>query len=168
MHYFVFIRCMDTQKKNAAAAAPNKANDSNHNVADKANNIPPSISVSLSPVPIPSESSVSSFTRGDIVIYQGLEAEVMRVIDENRLEITYPSQNFIMQRPTAVVCPQDIQKKSEPFQAHMSSQDASKLKVHDKIDHRDQIGRFVYATVSEKQGTNLKIHYDGWSRKWDQ
>ncbi len=24
-----------------------------------------------------------------------------------------------------------------------------------------------YATVGEKQATNLKIHYDGWSRKWD-
>ena len=53
------------------------------------------------------------------------------------------------------------------FESHMQLQDAFKLKVHDKIDHRDQVGRFVYATVSEKQGTNLKIHYDGWSRKWD-
>jgi len=54
-----------------------------------------------------------------------------------------------------------------PFDSHMTLQDASKLSVHKKIDHRDQVGRFVFATVSEKQGTSLKIHYDGWSRKWD-
>ena len=53
------------------------------------------------------------------------------------------------------------------FESHMPLQDAFKLKIHDKLDHRDQVGRFVYATVSEKQGSNLKIHYDGWSRKWD-
>ena len=27
--------------------------------------------------------------------------------------------------------------------------------------------RFVYAEVVEKHGSNLKIHYVGWSRKWD-
>merc|ERR1712176_377254 len=54
-----------------------------------------------------------------------------------------------------------------PFESHMTLSAALNLKVHDKIDHRDQAGRFVFATVSEKQGTNLKIHYDGWSRKWD-
>ena len=61
------------------------------------------------------------------------------------------------------------QKKEDipPFRPHMTMQEASNLRVHDKIDHRDSVGRFVFATVSEKQGTNLKIHYDGWSRKWD-
>merc|ERR1712129_514107 len=57
--------------------------------------------------------------------------------------------------------------KMPSFQSHMSLKEASRLTIHDKIDHRDQVGRFVYATVSEKQGPNLKIHYDGWSRKWD-
>jgi len=62
---------------------------------------------------------------------------------------------------------QSSKSKMPPFESHMTLQDAFKLKIHDKIDHRDQVGRFVFATVSEKQGTNLKIHYDGWSRKWD-
>jgi len=53
------------------------------------------------------------------------------------------------------------------FQSHMTLKQGKMLKIHDKIDHRDQVGRFVFATVCEKQGTNLKIHYDGWSRKWD-
>eukprot|EP01084_Bolivina_argentea_P300865 518894_1 len=54
-----------------------------------------------------------------------------------------------------------------PFLSHMTLEEANKLQIHDKVDHRDQVGKFVYATVKEKQGTNLKIHYDGWSRKWD-
>ena len=53
------------------------------------------------------------------------------------------------------------------FPSHMTLRDAHKLKIGDKIDHRDVAGRFVFATVSEKQGTNLKIHYDGWPDKWD-
>eukprot|EP01083_Nonionella_stella_P318981 1168430_1 len=53
------------------------------------------------------------------------------------------------------------------FESHMTMEDAMKLSVHDKIDHRDLVGRFVFATVSEKQGSKLKIHYHGWSRKWD-
>eukprot|EP01084_Bolivina_argentea_P078937 143255_1 len=48
-----------------------------------------------------------------------------------------------------------------PFTLHMTLDQAQKLRIHDKIDHRDQVGRFVYATVLEKQGTNLKIHYVG-------
>ena len=62
---------------------------------------------------------------------------------------------------------QSPRDKMPSFSSHMTLQDAINLKIHDKIDHRDQVGRFVFATVSEKQGTNLKIHYDGWSRKWD-
>eukprot|EP01083_Nonionella_stella_P275900 937150_1 len=52
-----------------------------------------------------------------------------------------------------------------PFPSHMTLKDASSLKVHDKIDHRDPVGRYILATVEDKQGTNLKIHYDGWSKK---
>ena len=49
----------------------------------------------------------------------------------------------------------------------MTIKEISLLSVHDKIDHRDQVGRFVYGTIAEKDGNNLKIHYDGWQRKWD-
>ena len=41
---------------------------------------------------------------------------------------------------------------------------ARSLNVDDKIDHQYKSGPFVYATVCDKQGTNLKIHYDGWFR----
>eukprot|EP01083_Nonionella_stella_P192172 710644_1 len=59
------------------------------------------------------------------------------------------------------------EEKQPPFISHMTHDEVSKLTKHEKIDHRDSVGRFVFATISEKQGTNLKIHYDGWSRKWD-
>eukprot|EP01083_Nonionella_stella_P296187 1006290_1 len=54
-----------------------------------------------------------------------------------------------------------------PFRSHMTLKEALSLKVHDKIDHRDCVGRFVFATVKEKQETKVKIHYAGWSKKWD-
>ena len=54
-----------------------------------------------------------------------------------------------------------------PFPTHISLQEALKLKVDDEIDHRDKYGQFCYATIIEKKGTNLKIHYDGWSAIWD-
>ena len=49
----------------------------------------------------------------------------------------------------------------------MLSKEVAKLKVGDNLDHRDDVGRFVVATVVEKQGSKLKIHYNGWSGKWD-
>ena len=33
--------------------------------------------------------------------------------------------------------------------------------------YSDEVGRFAYATIMKKIQTNLKIHYDGWSEKWD-
>ena len=53
------------------------------------------------------------------------------------------------------------------FESYMELPDAFNLKVKDKIDHRDKVGKFVYATVSEKQGTNLKIYDDGWPKRWE-
>eukprot|EP01084_Bolivina_argentea_P120757 214095_1 len=50
---------------------------------------------------------------------------------------------------------------------HIELEEAMRLKIGDKIDHRDVSNRFVYATITEKQGTNLRMHYDGWNSKWD-
>ena len=33
--------------------------------------------------------------------------------------------------------------------------------------NRDTVGRYMIATILEKHGSCLKIHYDGWSSKWD-
>eukprot|EP01084_Bolivina_argentea_P000220 419_1 len=44
----------------------------------------------------------------------------------------------------------------------------NKLQINDKIDHRDTFGQFCVATIIDKRGeNNFKIHYDGWSEKFD-
>ena len=48
---------------------------------------------------------------------------------------------------------------------HMDLAEAYELQQGDKIDHRDYEGRFIPATIVEKKGTNLKIHYDEWFTK---
>ena len=70
--------------------------------------------------------------------------------------------------PSISVCyPSLNENKIPPFESHLSMKDAFKLKVHDGIDHRDGVGRFVNAIIQEVRGTNLKIHYVEWSRKWN-
>ena len=54
-----------------------------------------------------------------------------------------------------------------PFPSPITLQNIQRLKIGDKIDHRNLVGRFCKATIIEKQGTSFKIHYDGWSDKWD-
>ena len=55
------------------------------------------------------------------------------------------------------------------FQEQTCIQDFSKLKVDDMIDHQDTMGRFLYAKIIDMReiGSKFKIHYDGWSSKWD-
>eukprot|EP01084_Bolivina_argentea_P060614 110727_1 len=67
-----------------------------------------------------------------------------------------------------------FQQPSQPntyipaFDTHLTLSEANTLKVKDKVDHRDRVGRYVLGTIVEKSGTNIKIHYNGWSRKWDE
>ena len=44
---------------------------------------------------------------------------------------------------------------------------AKLLKIGDKIDHRDKIGMFAVATILDKKDSNLLIHYEGYSDKYD-
>mmetsp|Transcript_108639 Transcript_108639/g.132588 ORF Transcript_108639/g.132588 Transcript_108639/m.132588 type:complete len:326 (+) Transcript_108639:88-1065(+) len=53
------------------------------------------------------------------------------------------------------------------FIPHMSINEAHSLRINDKIDHRDNSGRFSLGIIIDKKGHNLKIHYEGWSWKWD-
>ena len=59
------------------------------------------------------------------------------------------------------------QDQSQAFVGGLTAGQASNLEVNDIIDHRDNAGRFLSATIKDKQGSNLKIHYNGWSTKWD-
>eukprot|EP01083_Nonionella_stella_P231104 816318_1 len=162
----------------------NNNNNPTHAVRNSSNQIPPA------------KPNEYSFKPKDIVMFGAHEAEVMRVLSDNQFEITFPVSQRVLQRSKARVHASQLEKKHvkfnivpkkkkvlppkpppsssssvekefAPFVSHMSAEDAAQLSVHEKIDHRDQVGRFVFATVSEKQGSKLKIHYDGWSRKWD-
>eukprot|EP01083_Nonionella_stella_P026461 72865_1 len=110
-------------------------------------------------------------------------------LNQLKYEITYPTSYCLPQRCGGLVGPGAVEKKRkisnsvpkpqplndntdvnddmEAFVRHITMEEAMKLSVHEKIDHRDPVGRFVFATVMEKRGSNLKIHYDGWSRRWD-
>ena len=54
------------------------------------------------------------------------------------------------------------------FQPHLTMNDAYYLKVGDEIDHRDWAGQWFHATIIEKNGSILKMHYQGWSDKFDE
>ena len=41
------------------------------------------------------------------------------------------------------------------------------LLIGSKIDHRDFTGKFYPCVIKNKIGKKLKIHYSGWSSKYD-
>ena len=45
----------------------------------------------------------------------------------------------------------------------MTLKEAQQLRPGSHVDHRDDVGRFVLATVIQKDESKLKIHYDGWN-----
>ena len=61
----------------------------------------------------------------------------------------------------------DSRTEHTPFVPHMTMKEALSLKVGDQVDHRDIEHRFLLATVTDKKGKCLKIHYLGWPEKWD-
>ena len=97
---------------------------------------------------------------------QELKSSVHNPVNMARTETQTPLQN-LTNPPSDSNGNHQNTEDTAPFRPHMTLEQAFKLKVHDKIDHRDQVGRFLFATVIEKKHTNLKIHYDGWNRKWD-
>ena len=44
---------------------------------------------------------------------------------------------------------------------------AQNLKINDQVDHRDDVGRFLLATILDIKYNKVKIHYEGWNAKWD-
>ena len=49
----------------------------------------------------------------------------------------------------------------------LTLKEAQSLRVGDKIDHRDVIGKFSKAEIISKNGNVLKIHYIGWTNTYD-
>lgn len=70
------------------------------------------------------------------------------------LEKNYPSDITFIPNPNA-------------YPTHLSLEEATSLKINDVVDHRDHTGKYILATIVDKNGSNLKIHYIFWSRKWD-
>eukprot|EP00484_Ammonia_sp_Unknown_P028793 CAMPEP_0197047254 /NCGR_PEP_ID=MMETSP1384-20130603/22784_1 /TAXON_ID=29189 /ORGANISM="Ammonia sp." /LENGTH=266 /DNA_ID=CAMNT_0042479149 /DNA_START=32 /DNA_END=832 /DNA_ORIENTATION=- len=54
-----------------------------------------------------------------------------------------------------------------PFPLYMKPAEFTKLRVGDKIDHRDSWGRYTLATIQQKKSSAVRVHYDGWDKKWD-
>eukprot|EP01083_Nonionella_stella_P028071 77304_1 len=122
-----------------------------------------------------------------MVMYGG--CEVMRLSDD-QFEITYPVTQHVLQRSKACVHATQLEKKHlggggkvnivpkrkllappKPPAPPSSNQKennnrkvppfVSHMRIEDSMPLRDQVGRFLFAAVTEK------IHYDGWSHKWD-
>eukprot|EP01084_Bolivina_argentea_P098735 177448_1 len=49
----------------------------------------------------------------------------------------------------------------------MTVKEANNLQIYNKIDHRYEDGRFRLATIYNKSGTNLKIHYNNLCKTYD-
>merc|ERR1712228_82748 len=100
-----------------------------------------------------------------VFLSKSLDANIQNQIinDAQDEDVKYEDKECKSERINAM----RLNELATPFQSHLTLNQANKLKINDKIDHRDQVGRFVLCTIMDKQGTNLKIHYDGWSDKWD-
>eukprot|EP01084_Bolivina_argentea_P270707 460377_1 len=58
-------------------------------------------------------------------------------------------------------------KNNNDFMGTLPFDQCDKLQIGDHIDHRDDVGRFLLATIVDKDEYKVKIHYEGWNSKWD-
>jgi len=49
----------------------------------------------------------------------------------------------------------------------LSFAECDALQIGDHVDHRDDVGRFLLATIVDREAYRVKIHYEGWNSKWD-
>ena len=59
----------------------------------------------------------------------------------------------------------DMKSNRPPF-SYMTMQQASRLRIGVTIDHRNMNGKFRVATIINREGTNLQMHYD--EKSWDE
>eukprot|EP01084_Bolivina_argentea_P159729 278194_1 len=64
----------------------------------------------------PSPSASPTFKPKEIVLYHGIEAEINRIRQNGLIEITYPTNEYIMRRNKATVNSQQIDKKKAGHQ----------------------------------------------------
>jgi len=78
-------------------------------------------------------------------------------------------------RLTQCLCPKELEKIIEKVPAlplplkRLKLEDAEKIRIGDMVDHRDNVGRFLPTTLIEcdEQIGIWKLHYTGWSDKFD-
>lgn len=63
--------------------------------------------------------------------------------------------------------PNDIDGSDTDFMGTLGFDECDKLQIGDHIDHRDDVGRFLLATIVDSDEYKVKIHYEGWNSKWD-
>jgi len=63
--------------------------------------------------------------------------------------------------------PHDMNDDEADFLGTLPFDQCEKLQTGDHIDHRDDVGRFLLATIVDKDQYKVKIHYEGWNSKWD-
>ena len=74
--------------------------------------------------------------------------------------------NDLIKRALQYVAP--IMTIPETSRSHMTMIDVLKLKIGDKIDHRDEDGKFIMATIKRKYNgaSSVLIEYDRSERQW--
>ena len=50
----------------------------------------------------------------------------------------------------------------------MTYNECNKLQIGDHVDVRDGVGRFLLATILQKEGSKIKVHFQGWDDKHDE
>eukprot|EP01083_Nonionella_stella_P010734 30545_1 len=63
--------------------------------------------------------------------------------------------------------PNGNEEDGSEFMGTFGFGECDKLQIGDHIDHRDDVGRFLLATIVDKDECKVKIHYEGWNSKWD-
>eukprot|EP01084_Bolivina_argentea_P031352 58024_1 len=56
---------------------------------------------------------------------------------------------------------EDNNSQESKFTQYMSVSELENLQINNKIDHRNTAGKFIGATIIDKNGMKLKIHYEG-------
>merc|ERR1719361_2207580 len=62
---------------------------------------------------------------------------------------------------------QSAHHDAHDFMGPLPFSECEKLQIGDHIDHRDDVGRFLLATIVDKDTFRVNIHYEGWNSKWD-
>lgn len=110
----------------------------------------------------------------EILLYSH-DTESAEVLSEQEQSRQYLVHGFIRQfEADRLQIPVVINQMCLPFygscfinKTALSLDDVMNLQIGDSVDHRDFAGLFASATILQKEGSRIYLHYDDWSSKWD-